>query len=199
MSPNADHHPIGWEHLLAYVRDPLDEAELQAIEAHYFECNECSHRLAWLHRLGRTVTSLVRAGAISASGTSGWVEKAGAEGVSLRTYRLAPGETVLCTAAPEDDFVLVRLAMDIDPTESVTLVTDVLFHPTGQSERRIVEDVVVDRTAGEVLYFHSGDLVRQFPRSRWSMEAQVRGTSRTRTLGPYVLEHTPWEELQSRS
>jgi hypothetical protein len=52
------------------------------------------------------------------------------------------------------------------------------------------EPVAIDRDGPEeVLLFFSGEVVRGYPRSRWTMHV-VDGTGSRR--GPFVMDHTPW-------
>jgi hypothetical protein len=187
--------PLGLEELAAYVTGELPAEAAERIEEHYFGCARCAHRLEGVQALGQGVRELLRGGLVSVAATDALVGHAGASGINLRMYRLAPGEQVACTAAPGDDFVVIRLGLAIDAMESVDVTAEVLDVDAGRAESRLTEDVTVDRAAGEIVYLYAGDLVRSLPRTRWTMHAQVRGPAGARTVGPYVLNHTPWERL----
>lgn len=189
--------PLTLESLVAYVAgEPADDA----FEEHFFGCESCSARLAAVQALRGGIGDLVRRGKVTASVTSDLVDRASAEGVRIRTYRLSPNEAVACTAAPEDDFVLIRLAIpDVSDAVSADLVSDVTNLDDGSMWSRQAEDLIVDRSSNEIVFLFSGDQIRSVPRSRWRMEARVRGGSGERTLGPYTLDHTPWERLSSPS
>jgi hypothetical protein len=66
---------------------------------------------------------------------------------------------------------------------------------SGETERQSIEDVPLDRRHGEVVTIDSGDFVRSLPKSRWTVEARVHGPGGERRVGPYRLDHTPWEQL----
>ncbi|MBX3468146.1 MAG: hypothetical protein KF878_14840 [Planctomycetes bacterium] len=186
--------PLSLEALLAYRQGELDDAAAGEVEEHYFACAACAAALAWLEGLGAAVAGLVGVGAVSAAVTGALVERAAAQGLRVRTYRLAPGGRVACTAAPEDDLVALRLAVDAPEGEGVDLVAEVVDAASGARFTRRTDDVVVDRVAGEAVLVHAGAQIRAFPRTRWELELRTRGPA-PRALGAYTLEHTPWEEL----
>lgn len=181
------------EELVAYLAgEPVDES----FEEHLFECAVCARRLEVIQELRRGVVDLVRRGCVTAAVTGTLIDRAESDGVRIRSYRVSPNETVACTAAPEDDFVLIRLAVpEASDAESADLVSNVTNLDDGTAWSRKAEGLVVDRSAGEIAFLFSGRQIRSVPRSRWTMEARVRGHSGERRLGPYTLEHTPWARL----
>jgi len=104
--------------------------------------------------LAAGIRELVAAGAIPAAVSGEFVERAEERGLRLRTYRLAPGESVACTAGPDDDFVVVRLGLQLAEGESVDLVAEVADLETGARDTRLTEDVPVDPGAGEIVYLY---------------------------------------------
>jgi hypothetical protein len=69
------------------------------------------------------------------------------------------------------------------------------YHPgAGTTSTMVRSDVVVDRDTGELIYLHPADQIRALPRTLWTMEARVRGPRGERSLGPFTLDHTPWDE-----
>jgi hypothetical protein len=185
--------------LILYERRELEPAEIELVEEPSFACADCTKRLEFVVRLGRSVDDLVRHGLVSASVTAELVATAEEQGVRLRTYRMSPGQQVACTASPSDDLVVIRLGMVVDESESVDIAFHTTYIDTGETESRIAENVSVDRSSGEAIYVYSGDLVRSLPRIRSSMRALIRKAESTRELGPYVLDHTPWNQLVNRS
>jgi hypothetical protein len=190
--------PVSLSDLVAWERGELAPAVSDRVEEHVFGCGDCTRRLEAVAALGAGIWDLVAAGAVPASVTGGLVSEAGKKGLTLRTYRLAPGESVACTAGPDDDFVVVRLGVEVEEGESVDLVADVVDLESGGHDRQVTEDVSVDPATREVVYLYPGDTIRALPRSRWSVTARVRGTKGERHLGPYTLNHTPWEQLPAR-
>jgi hypothetical protein len=187
--------PLSLEELLAYRSDELSDAQADRVEEVYFACAVCAKRLAWLEELTSEVRRLVRSGAVSAGITTALLESAKSNGLVFRTYALAPGTTVACTAAPEDDFILVRLAVPAATEGRVDLKTEMLDLDTGRQSEHFTADVPVDKTTGELLVAYSGGVIRSYPRSRWTVEAIVHGPEGKRTTGPYVLDHTPWNAV----
>jgi hypothetical protein len=191
--------PLSWPELVAYDRGELSDADAERMEAHYFACARCTSRLEAIPRIGAGIVELIRAGAISSSVTSDVVARASSQGLTLRSYRLAPGEQVACTAAPGDDFVVIRLAIDLDPAESVDVAAEITHVDSGARRTQLTEDVAFDSSSRELVFLFAGDVVRSLPRTRWDMEAHVRGPGGERRIGPYTLDHTPWELLPQES
>jgi hypothetical protein len=190
--------PVPLESLIAWERGELDPVASDRIEEHVFGCAACTRRLEGVTGLAVGIRDLVAAGRLPSAVTGDLVEGAATRGLRLRTYRLAPGESVACTAAPDDDFVVVRLGVKLEEGESVDLVAQVADLETGARDTRLTPDVPVDPAAGEIVYLYPGDAIRSLPRTVWSVTARVRGPRGERELGPYTLDHTPWEELPER-
>jgi len=181
--------------LLEYLLGELPEQREDAFERHFFECEHCVRRLEAVERLAAAVADLVRAGRLSASVTREVVERAVGDGLKLREYALRPGTSVDCTAGPEDDFVVVRLAGPFGDGSDVSLEvhTEDLRGGSSSAPRRM--EVSVDRAADEIVLLFAGDVVRSYPRSRWTLNVDAGTPADPRRLGPYVMNHTPWGEL----
>ncbi len=186
--------PIPPEEALRWFRGDLPSAGEDALEQHLFACESCARRLEGFHRLGADVKRVVREGRVPVAVTSALLEQAAAEGMHLRSYRLGDGGEVRCTASPRDDAVILRLAVDTGADETVDLEAKVSIFGSGEGYVQLTEDVVVDRSRGEVTYLFPGALIRAYPRSRWDVTTRIHGEAGTR-LGTYALVHTPWEEL----
>jgi hypothetical protein len=189
---------VAVEELIAWERGELDPATEERIEEHVFACAACTRELEALHDLAAGIGGVVAAGGVPAAVTGDLIERAEERGLRLRSYRLAPGESVACTAAPEDHFVVLRLGVDVEEDESVDVIADFTDLETGTRETHVNEDVVVDRRLQEVVYLQPGAFVRSLPRSRWLVTARARGPEGERRLGPYTFDHTPWEQLAER-
>jgi hypothetical protein len=188
--------PLELRDLIAYERGELTGEAADHLEAHYFDCAPCTRALEGILRLGSAIADLVTTGLASAAVSPAFLERIEAAGFTLRTYRLAPGDLVPCTAAPEDDFIVLRLGLGpLGPAATVDLTATALDRRTGTSESFQRSDVVVDHAGGELIYLHSGDEIRALPATRWTLEAHVSEAGSTRRLGPFTLEHTPWELL----
>lgn len=190
--------PAPLEDLIAWERGELEGAVGERLEEHVFGCAPCARELEVLGLLGAGIGALLAAGGIPAAVTDALVERAARLGSKLRSYRVAPGESVNCTAAPDDDYVVLRLGVHVEEGENVDLVADFTDLETGARETRRNDDVVVDRVSGEVVYLQPGAFIRSLPRSLWSLSALVRGPGAERRLGPYTFHHTPWEQLAEK-
>lgn len=187
--------PLTSEQLLDYLQGRLDDAGVEQVEQHYFGCAACTARLEGLAQLRAAVRGLLAGGVTSAAATRGWLQRARAGGLPIRSYHLQPGEQVACTAAPTDAFVAVHFGMPVLADEAVDLVTEVTDLDSGATTTWSTADVDVDRDAGEVVYLYSGAMVRALPRTRFRIEARLHGPRGERRLPPYAMEHTPWQQL----
>jgi len=196
MSTNCN-APIELDDLLAYRFGELDPAQSERVEQHYFSCDACSRRLEALERLGQWLTQAVRDGIISATVTPALLERVRRDGLRVRSYRVGAGEQVACTCAPTDDFVALHLILDVAASAAVDVAVAWTDLERGLDESRTVQDVARDPSSREVVLLFAARQIREFPRSHWRMQAIVRDTSGERRIGPYTLNHTPWDQLES--
>lgn len=187
--------PIPLDDLIGYHLGDLPEEKAEAIEEHYFACASCTSRLETVVRLGAGIVEVVRRGAVSASVTADLVARGIEKGLEVRSYHVAAGQQVACTVAPTDDFVAIRLGLDIERADAVDVAVQWTSLESQLTEERLIPDVSFDRSAGEVVLLFAGAQVREFPRSQWRMEAVVRDSGEESRLGPFTLNHTPWEQL----
>jgi hypothetical protein len=167
--------------LIDYWFGDLPPNSEAAFEEHLFGCAECTAKLEQLAALGAGVRAAWRAGAVQAVIPSALLDAMKRTELRLREYRVAPGESVNCTMAVDDDFVISRLAAPLEGVRRVDLVT---------SEGRL-EDVPFDAAAGEVLSCpHPAQLKRAGAYTfRVRMLAVEDGGERV--LGDYTFVHTP--------
>lgn len=177
---------VGFGELLDYVVGETQGEQAEALEEHLFECPRCARRLGVLDAIGRSVTEAVRRGGVGGSVNAAFLDKVRREGLTLRDYRIAEGTTVACSAGPED-LVVVRLAASFPQAEELRL--DGTFHDLERDETAPLpaRAVVVDRELGEVVLVFPGEVVRAYPRSRWTMHLH----GEREDLGPFVMDHTP--------
>lgn len=186
--------PLPLESLIAYAVGELPDGDAGSCEEHLFACQRCARRLDTMMRLGNGIADGVRDGRVSAAVTGTLVAQATRHGAHVREYRLQPGETIACTAGPDDSFVAIRLAA---PAAGAEVTLDVEFHDltTGARLARRIDGVPVDARTAEVVLLFPGEVVRGYPRSRWTLVGGCIRDGQTVQLGPYVLDHTPWEQL----
>lgn len=182
--------PIAVDVLLAYWQGELPPAEAEAIEERLFTDPETERRLQAVARLAHGVSSLGPHAGFPFGATAPMVEGAIQAGRVIRTYALHPGQTVNCTVAPDDEFVVVRLAGNFDTRDRLDLeVSSELAGAEPRLER--IADVLADIDAGEVLAVYSGDVVRTFPRSRFVIRLLATRDGTTRLVGEYTMNHSP--------
>lgn len=183
------------EELIAYQAGELDAAAEERLEEHLFSCVPCAARLEDLYRLRAAVIDATGRGAFTSGATAELVDRASAAGVQIRSYRLEPGDTAPCTCSPTDHFVAVRLAAPLAGAERVDMDVETRFADSGEIESHRREQLAIDHETGEVIVLYAGDAIRAAPRTRWTMHLRARGPAGERVLGPFVLEHTPWDEI----
>jgi anti-sigma factor RsiW len=184
-------HPLTLETLAAYRLGELAPDEEERVEAHYFDCAACSARLRFVESLVHDVAALVREGRISAAVTPAFLDLAIERGVTVRRYDLDVGESVECTVSPQDDLVVTRLGVPLPPGTAVDIETEVEPEATGGVTRFVTADVSVDAESGGVIFAHSSESIRAYPKSR--VVLRVRARESGELFGPYTMNHTPWE------
>lgn len=194
MSTPRCRHPLSLPDLVDYLAGELSPADEDRVESHFFACGRCAERLEEVERLGAGVAAAVRAGHVVATVTEALLDRATGEGLELRQYRLLPGTKVHCTAAPADDFVVVRLAGAFGEATHLDLDVRSDDLDTGTSRAMRNLDVAVDRGLDEIVLLFPGSLVRTYPRSLWTMHVTGATPAGSRDFGTYVMEHTPWEQ-----
>ena len=178
--------PISDGTLLDYWAGDLADPHLpDRIEEHLFACVDCSARLHVLAALGTGLATLVRQGRVSGIVSRGLLNRMQRDGLHIRMFSLAPGETVPCCVFPGDDLIVTALRADLSAVESVTLsVTG-----PGDSSFSQLPNVPVFSPDGEVLWATPAAVVRRLPSVRLHLTLASGGETRTE-LGRYVLEHS---------
>lgn len=178
--------PISDAILLDYwARDLAGGEETDGVEDHLFACGECSARLQGLAELGTGLATLVRLGRVSGIVSRSLLNRMQRDGVHVRMYSLAPGETVPCAVFPGDDLIVTALRADFSAVETVTLsVTG-----AGDSPFRQYDNVPVPGPVGEVLWATPAAVVREMPSMRLQLTLASAGSTRAE-LGTYVLDHS---------
>lgn len=184
--------PIGLDDLVEYVLGETPEAKVEPLEDHLFGCERCARRLDSLDRIRRAVSAAVLRSALGGSVNGAFVDRASRDGLSLREYRIAEGTTVACSAGPED-LVVVRLAAGFEGVGDLRLDGTFEDLERGESEPLPTRDAVVDRDLGEVVLVFPGEVVRAYPRSRWTLRLQGETATGRAEMGPFVMDHTPWD------
>jgi anti-sigma factor RsiW len=176
---------LAFPELVDYWFAELPAAREAEVEEHFLGCARCSARLEELVRLGGGIRASFRRGAFGAVISHPMLEKMKIEGLRLREYRVAPGASVQCTIARDDDFVVSRLAAPLAGVERLDLVAD-----EGGVQHRVV-DIPFDPASGEVLFVPPAAALKNSPAfvSRVRLVAHEGGVERA--LGEYTFNHTP--------
>ena len=167
--------------LLDWWRGDLAAPDADAFEEHLFACERCRHAAETLAGIEAGVRALVRKGGIGFIPSASVLERMRKDGVRMRTYRVAPGETVACTVGPDDDLVVTHLAAELAGVDLVDISL------TGGGVAMHLAGLPVEAGRGEVVFASAAAAIRQLPRC----VLQVRVSARDRVLGEYTLDHTP--------
>ena len=178
---------IPLERLMMLSLGELDDAEAAVVEQHVLACGSCASKLESLLRIGDAVRALASAGGMQFFASPDTVEQLERAGLVTRAYRLAPGETAACTAAPDDIYIAGYLAADLS---SVSRVDVVQTFPGGRTRR--FDDVPFDTARGIVAMVHPAAFLRALPRAKGTTEIFAIDHSGERKLGAYVFDHTPF-------
>lgn len=186
--------PLSLTDLIDYSLAELDAARESAVEEHFFACESCARTLEWVAQLGPAIVRALADMRVPVPVSAALVGSARSHGATVREYRLAQGETAHCTAEPDDTFIALHLAGPLEGVSSVGL--EIAFDDLASGAHAVqrLDDVPVDAATGEVVLLLAGDAVRAYPRSRWVFHATAAGSTSASALGPYFLDHTPWDE-----
>lgn len=185
MMPSCN-APISDEALLDYwARDLADGDETDRVEEHLFACGDCSARLHEMASLGAGLAALARQGRVTGIVSRTLLNRMQRDGVHVRLYSVASGETVPCAVFPADDLVVAALRADFSAADAVTLS---VMGP-GDSPIAEADDVPVSRLDRELLWVLPAAVVRQMPSMRLRLTLASVGAARAE-LGTYVLDHS---------
>jgi hypothetical protein len=178
------------EALLDYLLGELPTDAAERLEEHLFECAACAADLDALDRLRAAVADAARAGGVAVVADQGLLDRLARDGLSRREYRIPAGGTVLCQAGPED-LVVVRLADVARDLRGLRLEGEVVDLERDHADELPAREVVVDRAREEVILVFPGEVIRGYPRSRWTMRLSGEGPEGPAGIGPFVMDHTP--------
>lgn len=186
--------PLSFDELIAYVVGELDEPREQDLEAHVFECEHCGARWAACSELGRDVRQAFGEGLLALPVTQAVLYRAASQGLRLREYTVTPGGTAHCTAAPDDDLVIIRLDAGFAPGEAVDVDVEQQPQDGGIPTHTSSFDLPFEGDTGQLVFANPASVVRGYANSRWTITAHAHDpeTGRHRTVGPFILHHARW-------
>jgi anti-sigma factor RsiW len=190
VKTNRDPCEIEPDRLVDYLLGELPAGEAERLEGHFFECAACAAKIESIERIGTTIADVTRHASVGANVNGAFVDRAARDGLTLREYRIPAGETVACAAGPED-LVVIRLAANFGGATDLSL--DVTFHDLENDETSpaVTRQIVADRDLSEVVLVFPGELVRTYPRSRWTLRVGGELPSGRAEFGPFIMDHTP--------
>ena len=177
--------PLDLDTLSGYWAGEISEQDSAGVEDHVFVCADCAERLEELAATAHGLRTLARQGRITGIIPYDLLNRLSRDGVRVRFYWLAPGESVPCAAWPEDETFVVGLRVDLTAVKSVTLV---VTGPNGIEIGRAM-DVPVAPGSHEVLHATAGTIVQQIPSMRIQFTLTDAGPGH-RLLCEYILQHS---------
>lgn len=177
---------IALELLVDWSLGALVPSEVDRVEEHLFDCDECSRTARRLLELREATRDLVLGGHVRLVLTGALLRRLEEEGLEIRRYDLAPGQSVPCRASAQQIYALTRLEADLRDVERVALR---MIDQDGTELSRH-SDVPFDSREGAILLVEPGDSVRAWPVMK--MQIQATGYAKSgerRTLGHYYLDH----------
>lgn len=180
--------PVDLDTLLAHWLGELDEAEDTRVGEHLMGCGTCTANAQWVADAASGIRTLVRGGAVYSIVPQAFVQRAIAAGMRTREYRLAPGSSVNCTLAPEDDLLVTCLEAPLADVDRIDLL---MLDEQGRPTQRLA-DIPFDPIAGEVLFTSRIADVRAMPETRFCVRLVTPAAEGDRTLGDYAFHHRPW-------
>ncbi len=182
--------PIELQRLIAYWLGELPEEQEAPIEEHFFGCASCARRLEELAALAHGMRATMRNGGVRAVITHALLDQMKREGMRVREYRLAPGESVFCTIGADDDAVVGRMQVPLAGVARVDALQR-LDLGDGHPQQLRMEDVPFDPNADEVLTLPSAAALRELPAHTLRVRLVAVDDSGERPLGEYTFVHTP--------
>ena len=179
--------PLSDPALLDWWTGEIHGPDRRLAEEHLLGCGPCSARARVLSALAEGVASLVRRGRIQTVVSAEVVERMRREGRKVREYRVNAGGGVQCTVAPDDDFLVARLQVRLEPGDRLDLLSRIDDGP----ELR-VPDLPCMAGALEVIVAEPVDEIGARPAHVQRLRLVAVGAGDERIIGEYTFNHTPW-------
>ena len=180
-------NPIDAEALAEYWIAALGASEVDSVEEHLLECDECGDRLREVIALAEGVRQLAREGSLRMVVTDSFLQSAEEEGLRVRQYELPAGGGVNCTVTAEDNFLIGRLAADLSGGNRIDLA---MCDGQGVEALRL-RDIPFNPSAPSVIYQESIKLAKELPDCKLIARLlAVDATGDECLLGEYTFNHT---------
>lgn len=171
--------------LAEYWTADVTDADAEHIEAHVFACERCARLLERVDRMRTAIRVLSQAGGFRAFVTDGLLNALVRDGVRVRMYALAPGESVQCTAWADDELLVARLRGDFS---GVGAVDADMRLDTGEPWGSAT-DVPVREGATELLLALPAESVRNAPEVPMRLTLRPSGIRDAAPIAEYVFDH----------
>ena len=178
--------PLSDDVLTAYWIGELPDDVAQDVEEHVFACAGCAACLEALASLTAAVGGLAERGRISGVISRAVLNRLQHDGVRVRMYSLAPGETVACAAFPDDDVVVISMRGEFGGAPAATLT---VRSSKGEGPAGTLTDVPLPHGEREVLWATPAALVRRYPTARVALTLRSADPGE-RVLAEYTLDHS---------
>jgi predicted anti-sigma-YlaC factor YlaD len=179
--------PLSDETLLEHwLWEPLQTPQAD-VEEHLLGCDDCSHRLARVVAIADGVRDVARAGEIRVVVPPVFLERVVLEGLRLREYRIAPGGSIECSVAPEDDVLVARLGVNVGDATRIDLVW---LDAEGLEQERLT-DVPVHAAMPEVVFVQRIADMRALPKTTARARFVATDGDGERVVAEYTFNHTP--------
>ena len=179
--------PLDPEVLVDYWLGLLTPEAEDHAEQHLFACDACGDRLRQIMDLSDALRTLAQSGGLKVVVSEVLVARAAQSGRRVRQYDLAPGQTVPCTIAADDDLLVARLAADLTGVGRV----DLSFCDPQGVERQRMADIPVQADTGRVILQESVTFAKASPSTTMVARMLAVGASgEERLLGEYTFQHT---------
>jgi hypothetical protein len=172
--------------LLAWWLDELDEAESAAFDEHLFGCDACTTRLRELLQLRESVRKTFHESEFGTAVTPGFVQRLRDSGRRLREYHVDAGGSVMCTIAPDDDFVVSRMHAPLAGVRQVDLVYE------NDSMQHRWAHIPFDAASNEVTFLPPVALLRSMGASTMRARLYAVTLDSERVIAEYHFIHRPW-------
>ncbi len=172
--------------LLAYWLDELGDEEAADVEEHLFGCDRCTARLRELLALRDSVRRALPESQFGIAVTAGFVQRLKESGLRIREYQPEAGGSVMCTIAPDDDFVVSRLRAPLAEVRQLDLVWE-----DGGMQYRSVH-VPFDSVHNEVTFIPSVAMLRSLGAATQRARLLAVTLDSERVIAEYTFNHRPW-------
>ncbi|HEV8393733.1 MAG TPA: hypothetical protein VGQ37_05630 [Vicinamibacterales bacterium] len=178
--------PIDASALMDYWLGLLSPDAEETLEAHLLACDACGDRLRSTIALTESLRTLARSGSLQVVVSERMVKQAEHQGHRVRQYATQPGESVQCTVAADDDFLIARLAADVSRAPRV----DLSWCDAQGAEWRRMADIPVRADAGEVLCQWAITIAKASPSNTMVARLLAVDEQGESLLGEYTFHHT---------